>query len=39
MLKFDSVDEMYKSIECVSSLNEIKIPVLIFSSKDDPVIE
>ncbi len=39
LLKFESVDELYSKIECVSSINNIKIPVLLFSSKDDPVIE
>ena len=38
LLKYDNVDELYSKIECESAINDLKIPVLLLSSKDDPVI-
>lgn len=38
ILGYKSIEELYSKIECVSAIPNIKIPTLLLSSMDDPVI-
>jgi predicted alpha/beta-fold hydrolase len=39
LLKYDSVEDLYKRIKCVEEVKHIVTPTLFISSADDPVIK
>ena len=39
MFGFDSVEKMYSQVDCTEAIKNIKVPMLILSSKKDPIIE
>jgi predicted alpha/beta-fold hydrolase len=39
ILKLESIDELYKKVDCTASFKDIDIPTLLIISKDDPTFE
>ncbi|KAM3126727.1 hypothetical protein pb186bvf_021160, partial [Paramecium bursaria] len=39
LLKYDNIDQMYSQIKCTNNLYKRKCPLLLISSKNDPIID